>query len=250
MMKKQFLKILLMGIIASCFLMAGMQNANAYFGGGLYGNSGLFGGGLYGGTNLYSNPNGVSRNANWYDINTGTSAGGGTWISSNFGPDVGYGEYGTRYEYTDPMTGRYTSYSTTGMGQAQGMAGMLPIYGGMYSGFGGASYGPYAGGQNPSVQQTPFYDTQGYMSGNLWGQNTQAYQSQFNFMGGMMGMLTGSFGGYGGNSSAGYGGGGYGYPGGYGGYGGYGGGYSGYGGYPQGMYTGNSGGYNYNNYFY
>lgn len=242
MMKKQFLKIALVGIMTACFLILVMgRDANAQWLN--WGNYGINSGNL--GWNFDNSwmqdsevdDDEVTRDAAWYKINTGTSATGGTWISSQFGPDYGYGEQGTHYEYTDPITGMYTSYSTTGMGRAQGWAGMMPVYGGWNSAVGAQSYGPYAGGQTPSVQQTPFYDTQGYMSGSLFGPSTQAYQSQFNFMGGMMGTLFGTFGGYGGSN----------YSAGYGGYAGYGGGY---GGYPQGMNAGNSGGYNYNNYFW
>ncbi len=232
-MKKQFLKIALVGIITACFLILVMGRvANAqWLNWGNFGNLG------WNFDNSWMNNSEVdedelTRGDHYYNINTGTSASGGTWIRSDFGPDIGYGEQGSHYEYTDPMTGAYTSYSQSGMGQAQGMAGWLPVYGGMFSAVGDQSYGPYSRGQTPSVQQTPFYDTQGYMSGNLWGQNTQASQSQFNFMGGMMGSLFGTFGGYGPNSSAGYG------------------GFGGFGGYPQGMNAGNSGGYNYNNYFW
>lgn len=217
-MKKQFLKILLIGIFSACFLITTGTIAKAQYGNwnnfnlwgnfGNLGNLGSWNTPQYNYTSTNNDDDNVSRNANWYEVNTGTSASGGTWISSMFGPDVGYGEQGTRYEYTDPITGTYTSYSQTGMGQAPGMAGLLPIYGGMFSSVGSQSYGPYAGGQNPTVQQTPFYDTQGYMSGSLWGPNTQAMQAQYNPMGGMMGMLFGTFGGYGGGSnySAGYGG--------------------------------------------
>jgi len=249
-MKKQFLKIALVGIITACFLILVMGRvANAqWLNYGNYGNYGMNFGNLgWNFDNSWTQDSEIdedelTRDAAWFDVTTGTSASGGTWISSQFGPDIGYGEQGTRYEYTDPISGMYTSYSTTGMGQAPGMAGMLPIYGGWNSAVGSQSYGPYAGGQNPSVQQTPFYDTQGYMSGSLFGPSTQAYQSQFNFMGGMLGSLFGTFGGYGGsNYSAGYGG----YGG--GGYAGYGGG--GYAGYPQGMNPGNSGNYPYPNYF-
>jgi len=233
MMKKQFSKIALAGIITACFLMLVMGRvANAqYFGNQFnFGNLGNFGDFGWNFDNSWMqnsemNEDELTRGAAWYEVNTGTSASGGTWISSQFGPDMGYGEQGTRYEYTDPMTGMYTSYSSTSMGQAPGMMGTVPIYGGMFSAVGDQSYGPYSRGQNPSVQQTPFYDTQGFMSGSLFGPSTQAYQSQFNFMGGMMGSMFGAFGGYGPNYSAGFG------------------------GFPQGMNPGNSGNYAYPNYF-
>jgi len=173
------------------------------------------------------------RSASWHETQYGTNAWGGTWMLGQFGPDVGYGEQGTVYQYTDPMSGTYVSYSSTGMGM--GLGGPLMGYGGMFSPVAQASYGPYAGGNRPQVGSTPGYDTQGYLSGSLWGPNVSMYQSQYNPMAGMMfglmGMLGGGYGGYGG--FGGYGG--------YGGYGGFGGLFGGFGFSPYG-YSGASAG--------
>ncbi|MEW5800893.1 MAG: hypothetical protein AB1847_02205 [bacterium] len=118
----------------------------------------------------------VSRNANWYETQYGTSPFGGTWIMGQFGPDIGYGEQGVSYQYSDPLTGSYVSYMSTGMGM--GLGGPFVGYGGMYSPVAAQSYGPYANGNNPQIQPTPGWSTKGYSSGNLFGQSTNYYQAQ------------------------------------------------------------------------
>jgi hypothetical protein len=185
------------------------------------------------GTSLVRADEEPERDASWHETEYGTDAWGGTWLSGRFGPDVGYGEQGQVFEYTNPGTGMYVSYSSTGMGM--GLGGPMLGYGGMFSPVAQASYGSYAGGGRPNVQATPGYDTQGYLSGNLWGQNSSFYQARYNpmagFLFGMAGLLGGGYGGFGG----------YGGYGGFGGYSGYGGfsGYGGYGGFsPYGGYGG------------
>jgi hypothetical protein len=186
------------------------------------------------------------RSASWHETTFQTDAFGRTWTVGQFGPDVGYGEQGTMYEYTDPMSGAYVSYSSTSMGTGAG--GIMAGYGGMFSPLAQASYGPYAGGGRPQVESTWGYDTQGYLSGSAWGNNTSYYQAQPNFMAQMMlgfggfGGLLGGYGGgysgaysgaysgnYGAQSYGGFGGfspfGGFGGFSGFGGFGGYGGGY-------------------------
>ncbi|MGA1839477.1 MAG: hypothetical protein ACMUIU_02540 [bacterium] len=186
-----------------------------------------------------------SKSASWHETTFQTDAWGRTWTVGQFGPDVGYGEQGSIYEYTDPMSGAYISYSSTSMGVGAG--GPMMGYGGMFSPLAQISYGPYAGGGRPQVQSTPGYDTMGYLSGSLWGNNTSYYQAQPNFMAQMMfglgGFGGGLFGGggYGGGYSGAYSGGygaSYGGFGGYSPFGGFGGfsGFGGFGGYPTRIY--------------
>jgi hypothetical protein len=190
--------------------------------------------------NLFSSSMAIAQNdpntrtAQWHETQYGTNAWGGSWILGQFGPDVGMGEQGTYYQMSTPGGGYVSYYSASpGMGYGGPMMG----YGGMFSPVAQQSYGPYAGGGRPQVQQTPGYDTQGYVSGNLWGQSTNYYSAQPNPMFGLMMGLLGGFGGFGGF-------GGYGGYGGYSaGYGGYGGGYGyGYPGYGYGGYSGYGGG--------
>jgi hypothetical protein len=101
----------------------------------------------------------ADRTQSWHETQTGTTAWGGTFISGQFGPDVGIGETGQYYQSIDPLTGATTSFYTTGLGS--GIGGALAGYGGMFSQYGQDSYGPYAGGNRPQVQPTPGYDTQG-----------------------------------------------------------------------------------------
>jgi hypothetical protein len=221
-MNRQFLKKLFVGITICCLMtvvMGSLAKADS------------------------NDDSDIDRNASWHETQYGTDAFGGTWMLGQFGPDVGYGEQGMIYEYSDPMNGTYVSYQSTDMGM--GFGGPLMGYGGMFSPIAEASYGPYAGGNRPQVQATPAWDTQGYVSGDLWGNNTNAFQAQYNPMAGFMfnlaGMFGTGFGGYGGlfggapvNYSA-YSGYGYGTGAGYGNIiGGYGGGY-GYG-YPNVIY--------------
>jgi hypothetical protein len=148
-----------------------------------------------------------SRSASWHETSYQTDAWGRTWTIGQFGPDLGYGEQGSIYEHRDPTTGAYISYSSTSMGMGAG--GPMMGYGGMFSPLAEVSYGPYAGGGRPNVGSTPGYDTQGYLSGSLWGNNTSYYEARPNPMAQMMfGLMGGGFGGFGG------------YGGGYGGFGG------------------------------
>jgi len=114
-----------------------------------------------------------TRTASWYQLDQGTTGWGGTMQQWSFGPDVGYGETGQGYSYTDPLTGRYVSYQTSGMGVG---AVPLPTYGGMNSQFGAASYGMFAGGNMPTTTATPGYDTQSSTAGDAFGQGYQ-YQT-------------------------------------------------------------------------
>jgi len=146
----------------------------------------------------YVDPN--TRAASWNQTQTLTTPWGATGLIGRFGPDFGYGEQGTVYQYRDPYTGSYISYSNTGMGM--GLGGPLMGYGGMYSGLGAASYGPYAYGGSPQVQPTPGWATQGYASGGLFSPQTSFYQAQP----GLFGMLGTSLGGFGGLDLGGFGG--------------------------------------------
>jgi len=156
----------------------------------------------------------VSRNADYYNVQYGTSPFGGTWTMGQYGPDVGIGEQGYQYQYSDPLTGTFVSYSSSGIGA--GLGGIWAGYNGMYSNVAQQSYGPYAYGNTPEVQPTVGWSTQGSTSGNLFGYNTNYYQAQpatYGLMGGLLGGLGGYYGGgYGlsGYGLSGYGLGGYG----------------------------------------
>jgi hypothetical protein len=115
------------------------------------------------------------RGSDYYETQVVTDAYGGTLLTGQFGPDVGIGEQGTIYKYTDPRTGTVVSYSTTNMGV--GLGGVAAGYGGMYSPYAQGSYGMFAGGNQPTAQATPGLNTQQYQSGNIFGQNTQFSQA-------------------------------------------------------------------------
>lgn len=123
-------------------------------------------------------------------------------LIGRFGPDVGIGEQGTIYRYSNPLTGQNFTYSSTGIGL--GLGGPFLGYGGMFSPVAGASYGPFAFGQIPIVGPTPGYDTTGYISGNLWGQNTSFYQARINPFAAVLFGGLGGFSGFGLNSYFGY----------------------------------------------
>jgi hypothetical protein len=134
----------------------------------------------------------VIRQADWYKVNYGTDASGGTILIGQYGPDVGIGEQGTVYQYANPLTGQFVSYRTTDIGV--GFGGPLLGYGGMFSPVAQASYGPFAYGQTPVVSPTPGFDTAGFLFGNLWGQNVNYYEARPNPF---AGLLLGSFSGFG-----------------------------------------------------
>jgi hypothetical protein len=115
------------------------------------------------------------RGSDYYETQTTTDAYGGTILTGQFGPDVGIGEQGTVYQYTDPRTGTQISYSTSAMGS--GLGGIMAGYNGMYSPNALASYGMFANGNKPTAQPTLGYNTQQYQSGNIFGQNTQYSQA-------------------------------------------------------------------------
>lgn len=119
-----------------------------------------------------------TRTAAWYQSDTATNAFGGVMTQWQFGPDVGYGETGQGYSYTDPLTGAYVSYQSSGMGMG---SVRLPVYGGMNSQFGAASYGPWAGGQQYQPQATPGYDTQTSFGGDAFGTQYNYSQGQPNY---------------------------------------------------------------------
>jgi hypothetical protein len=135
-----------------------------------------------------------TRQAAWYQVNYGSNAFGGTFLYGQYGPDVGIGEQGTIYRYSNPLTGMYVSYQSTGIGT--GIGGPLLGYGGMFSPVAEASYGPFAYGQIPTVASSPGFDTSGFLFGNLWGQGVNYFQSQYNPYAGLLFGL-GGLGGFG-----------------------------------------------------
>ncbi|MGA1790517.1 MAG: hypothetical protein ACMUIM_03445 [bacterium] len=146
---------------------------------------------------MFSQPSAVaqtepSRQAAWYEVNYASDAFGGTFLIGQYGPDIGIGEQGSVYQYSNPLTGQYVSYQSTGIGS--GVGGALLGYGGMFSPVAQQSYGPFAYGQSPTVSASPGYDTQGYLFGNLWGQNVNYFASQYNPF---AGLLLGGFGSFG-----------------------------------------------------
>ncbi|MGA1869684.1 MAG: hypothetical protein ACMUJM_14200 [bacterium] len=112
----------------------------------------------------------IIRNADWFQQDVATTGWGGIMQQYTFGPDVGYGETGRGYNYYDPLTGASVSYSTTGIGMGTIWA---PVYGGIGSPLGSASYGPFVTGQAPVVTPTYGYDTQSSIAGNAFGQGYQ-----------------------------------------------------------------------------
>jgi hypothetical protein len=130
-----------------------------------------------GSTSSSGNDSMVIRNADWFQDNVATTGWGGIMQQYSFGPDVGYGETGSGYSYYDPLTGTSVNYSTTGMGMGSIWA---PVYGGMGSALGSASYGPFVTGQAPTVTPTYGYDTQTSIAGNAFGQGYQYSTSRPN----------------------------------------------------------------------
>jgi hypothetical protein len=117
----------------------------------------------------------AERSADVYQHDTSTSPYGETFQRWSFSPDIGYGEVGEGYSYTNPMTGETVSYQVTGMGMG---AIPLPIYGGMGSQYGQASYGIFASGGVPVVQSTPGMHTQTSAAGSAFGDGYQYAASQ------------------------------------------------------------------------
>ena len=149
------------------------------------------------------------RTAAWYNTQYGTTQWGGTWMRGQFGPDVGIGQQGSVFQYTDPMTGAYVSYSSTGLGMGAG--GLFAGYGGWDSPLAAISYGPFAYGNTPQVMPTFGWNTQGSASGGLWAPQTSFYQAQpgltWMLGGGLFGLGGfGGFGGFGGYPFGGFGG--------------------------------------------
>ena len=142
-----------------------------------------------------SEPN---RNAQWYQAYYGSDSLGGTFLRGEFGPDVGIGEQGFVYQYSNPLTGQYVSYQSSGIGY--GVGGPLVGYGGQFSPVAEASYGPFAYGNIPTVSPTPGVNTRGFISGDLWGRNTSYYEAQYDPF---ASFLLGALGGYGGGFGAG-----------------------------------------------
>ena len=149
---------------------------------------------LYFNTSVMAQTSDPTRGAAWYQVNYGSDAYGGTFLSGQFGPDVGIGEQGTIYQYSNPLTGAYVSYQSTGIGA--GVGGPLLGYGGMFSPVAEASYGPFAYGQTPNVSPSLGFDTRGFLYGNLWGQGVNYFEAQYNPFAGMLFGL-GGLGGFG-----------------------------------------------------
>jgi len=134
-----------------------------------------------------------TRTANWYEVNYGTTSLGGTFLTGQYGPDIGIGEQGFVYQYSNPLTGQYISYQSSGIGY--GVGGPYAGYGGQFSPVAQASYGPFAYGNTPTLSPTPGVNTSGYLYGNLWGQNTNYYSAQYDPFAGLLFSGLGSFGG-------------------------------------------------------
>ena len=136
-----------------------------------------------------------NRSSAWYQSQYGTNPWGGTWMMGQFGSDIGYGEQGMTYQYSNPSTGSFVSYSSTGLDM--GMGGVFAGYGGMFSPLATASYGPFAYGNDLQPTSTFGWSTQGSMSGSVFGPSTSYYMAQPSSFG-LMGGLFGGFGGFGG----------------------------------------------------
>lgn len=112
----------------------------------------------------------AERSANVYQHDTVTSPYGETYQSWFYAPDIGYGEVGEGYSYTNQLTGETVSYHVTGMGMG---SIPLPVYGGMGSQYGLASYGIFANGAIPVVQPTPGVYTETSTAGSAFGEGYQ-----------------------------------------------------------------------------
>ncbi len=169
-MEKRFLKVLGSFIVLCFFLMltANLAKAQPYEWDYSWMNN-----------NQYDTDDMTDRYADWYNVETNTTAWGATETYGRFGPDYGIGEEGYRYEYSDPMTGSYTSYSSTSMGS--GLMGGLLGYQGMYSQNASNIYGPYAYGNEYQASPTWGWDTQGSTYGDAWGRNYNYSNAQPNF---------------------------------------------------------------------
>jgi hypothetical protein len=112
----------------------------------------------------------AERSSDVYQHDTMTSPWGETYQTWSYAPDVGYGEVGEGYSYTNQLTGETVSYQVTGMGMG---SVPLPIYGGMGSEFGQASYGIFSSGGAPIVQPTPGVHTETSTAGSAFGEGYQ-----------------------------------------------------------------------------
>ncbi|MGA1825907.1 MAG: hypothetical protein ACMUIP_14725 [bacterium] len=126
-------------------------------------------------SNAYANflaslPTTASRTQSWYKKETQTTPIGGTATQWSYGADLGWGETGSGFSYTNPLTGATVTYSTTGYAMGTVAA---PIYGGAQSIFGQGTYGPLlqtaATGKAPQTSPTIGWTTQTSQAGNLFG---------------------------------------------------------------------------------
>ncbi|MGA1824646.1 MAG: hypothetical protein ACMUIP_08265 [bacterium] len=110
------------------------------------------------------------RTQSWYKKDAQTTPLGGTATQWSYGPDIGWGETGKGFTYTDPIMGATISYSITGFGMGTVAA---PLYGGAQSIFGQGTYGPLwetaATGKAPVTSPTYGWSTQTSQAGSLFG---------------------------------------------------------------------------------
>ncbi|MGA1824768.1 MAG: hypothetical protein ACMUIP_08895, partial [bacterium] len=112
----------------------------------------------------------VMRNAAIYQHDSTVSPYGATYQQWSYAPDIGYGEVGEGFSYVNPLTGESVSYQVTGIGMG---AIPLPVYGGMGSQYGQASYGMFSTGSIPVVPSTPGVYSETSTAGSAFGEGYQ-----------------------------------------------------------------------------
>jgi hypothetical protein len=112
----------------------------------------------------------AERSAAIYQHDSVVSPYGTTYQQWSYAPDIGYGEVGEGFSYSNPLTGETVSYQVTGIGMG---AIPLPVYGGMASQYGQASYGMFSNGSIPVVPSTPGVYSETSTAGSAFGEGYQ-----------------------------------------------------------------------------
>jgi hypothetical protein len=112
----------------------------------------------------------AERSANTYQHDSVVSPYGATYQQWSYAPDIGYGEVGEGFSYLNPLTGESVSYQVTGIGMG---AIPLPVYGGMGSQYGQASYGMFSTGSIPVLSSTPGVYSETSTAGSAFGEGYQ-----------------------------------------------------------------------------
>ncbi|MGA1824956.1 MAG: hypothetical protein ACMUIP_09860 [bacterium] len=109
------------------------------------------------------------RTESYFTAEKETTPWGTVVFKGEYGPDLGIGETGSIYYFSDPLTGTQISYKEEGLGVGQ--LGVLAGYTGKYSPLASSQYGVFAGDTDYSklLSSTPGFSTYQQMGGNIMG---------------------------------------------------------------------------------